>query len=501
MRFTCFLAAVVSGLVFASSVEAGSGRPYYYDQRASTASSSPYFFVFKPAIDNAGNVVFMAWERANASGEGLFSGPNPATDTVVRVPGAYTDLRAWTKNGAGTVGFTAYAPGISGSGFVGPNPATDDLMPVRAPVGLLGIGSISLNNSNQSVIKGTYVPLSGNQRDVLIATHNGVGRVVAKAVIGPGIRYLPDGLVNNSGTVIFTAAQAGGDGDVNYQAIEGGPIQTTPYSDQGFSFPDAPYGIFDIMDANDSGAAVFAATKLISSSTGVDSVFVAPSLTSTQAELIEIANAVGPMRDLGYPAINNSGTVAFQAGIDDQPFRGIYTGPDPERDAVVRPGDSLFGHTVQETFFIRDGLNDAGQVAFNFSTVNGPDFVAVATPATFGDANLDRAVNLEDFNTLAANFGLSGMTWSQADFTGDGNVNLADFNMLAAHFGEQAGAGGPTPDDWAALAAAVPEPACGGAALLAVGALLRVRRCRSTPRVALRRRPTGFSTFVGPVGR
>ena len=53
------------------------------------------------------------------------------------------------------------------------------------------------------------------------------------------------------------------------------------------------------------------------------------------------------------------------------------------------------------------------------------------------DANRDAAVNLTDFNVLAANFGASGRTFSQGNFNYDagGLVNLQDFNLLAAAFG------------------------------------------------------------------
>jgi hypothetical protein len=44
-------------------------------------------------------------------------------------------------------------------------------------------------------------------------------------------------------------------------------------------------------------------------------------------------------------------------------------------------------------------------------------------------------VNLDDFNVLAANFGQSGRTFTQGDFTYDGTVNLDDFNVLAGRFG------------------------------------------------------------------
>src|SRR5688572_25450689 len=81
-----------------------------------------------------------------------------------------------------------------------------------------------------------------------------------------------------------------------------------------------------------------------------------------------------------------------------------------------------------------------------------------ARVAIGGDATLDDAVNLADFNVLAANFGLGGRTWGTADFTRDGLTNLADFNILAGNFGMSAGPDGPTPTDWAALASTVPEP-------------------------------------------
>jgi hypothetical protein len=76
----------------------------------------------------------------------------------------------------------------------------------------------------------------------------------------------------------------------------------------------------------------------------------------------------------------------------------------------------------------------------------------------YGDADLSGHVNLDDFNRLAAHFNQSGF-WSNGDFNYDGVVNLPDFNLLAANFNLSAGFGGPTPEDWANLAAAVPEPA------------------------------------------
>ena len=108
-----------------------------------------------------------------------------------------------------------------------------------------------------------------------------------------------------------------------------------------------------------------------------------------------------------------------------------------------------------------------------------PDDVIVRT-TRYGDANLDGLVNLSDFNRLASNFGSASGVWSQGDFNYDNNVNLADFNRLAANFGLSAGPQ-VTPDDWARLGAAVPEPSLiGVAGALALTAAVRPRRRRRT---------------------
>jgi hypothetical protein len=52
-----------------------------------------------------------------------------------------------------------------------------------------------------------------------------------------------------------------------------------------------------------------------------------------------------------------------------------------------------------------------------------------------GDADLDGAVNLADFNRLASSFGQSNKIWTDGDSNYDGLVDLADFNAQAGNFG------------------------------------------------------------------
>lgn len=53
----------------------------------------------------------------------------------------------------------------------------------------------------------------------------------------------------------------------------------------------------------------------------------------------------------------------------------------------------------------------------------------------YGDANLDRRINLLDLSSLASSFGDEG-GWGQGDFNLDGTVDLLDLSILAANFGK-----------------------------------------------------------------
>jgi hypothetical protein len=53
---------------------------------------------------------------------------------------------------------------------------------------------------------------------------------------------------------------------------------------------------------------------------------------------------------------------------------------------------------------------------------------------TFGDTNLDGAVDLIDLSILATHFNTSNTGWEQGDFNADNTVDLIDLSTLAANF-------------------------------------------------------------------
>jgi autotransporter-associated beta strand protein len=195
---------------------------------------------------------------------------------------------------------------------------------------------------------------------------------------------------------------------------------------------------------------------------------------------------------LGSTVIN-AGTLALRKTSTSNAWRPVLDGPG---GADVRGGALVFDYAAAtspaaQVLAILDAGYDqtpqfaTGAIRSSTATalrglgwLDDPASSRVTVAYTrYGDANLDRVVNLDDFNRLAANFGSANAVWTQGDFNYDGNVNLQDFNRLASNFGLSAAEPEVTPQDWSALAAAVPEPAASLSAI--VTAMLPVLRRRS----------------------
>lgn len=97
-----------------------------------------------------------------------------------------------------------------------------------------------------------------------------------------------------------------------------------------------------------------------------------------------------------------------------------------------------------------DGLLDNGDIdewLLQAALTNG-----FATPYLRGDVELDRDVDIRDFNRLASNFDPDGVagphSWLDGNFDGDHDIDITDFNFLASNFVPNSNG-----------ASAVPEPA------------------------------------------
>jgi hypothetical protein len=163
-------------------------------------------------------------------------------------------------------------------------------------------------------------------------------------------------------------------------------------------------------------------------------------------------------------------------------------------DAQLRPGatgtydiSALVSASGEPTTQFYSGIDSTGTPI----PITGMTFetgaISVALP---GDANLDGRVDVNDLTILLANFGQTGATWSEGEFTGDGTVDVNDLTILLTNFGASLGTPAMTP---------APEPAAG--TLLAAGLLGVLAGAWRRRFVFFRRRAPFFPAHatVGPV--
>jgi hypothetical protein len=181
--------------------------------------------------------------------------------------------------------------------------------------------------------------------------------------------------------------------------------QTLP--GQAESAPSAPLQVtIDTIAPNISGAAFAYDTShrlgyIFSEDVGpalaTDDLLLANLTTSTTIDPADMSVA--------YDALSNLATITFPGLPNALLPDGNYRATIPAADVTDIAGNALPADHVLNFFYLT------------------------------ADANHDAAVNLADFNILAANFGQSPRDYTQGDFNYDGTVNLLDFNLLAARFG------------------------------------------------------------------
>jgi hypothetical protein len=474
-----FVSTVVVVCTFLAAAWARAERPYYYSQVAIGGSGSGNGLSFlSPLINNNGTVAFYATKAG--VGNGILTGPSFENNAIFNETGVgpYSGISSsFALNDSGQIAVKATVRATGQGGIFVHDDTAHNLM---AGWGTLGSSPLALTNNGKVAIGATYGLYTYNplrNHDIFLLGQAGVSdsvRVGENTSAGPAgtFRRLEPGtyIVNEAGQNAFMA-QAW-DEQINGR-IEG------IYQDNSTSsaIVDARGRFFDNddwLDMNNAGTLAFAAST-------DDDLFHDGIFRGRGEDAQLVASTGADYSQFSFVDINDSGATAFGAHVTNSPSYGVFTGPSNVNDRVAGPGDQLFGKTVRDAYFRRGGLNNQGQVAFEYITTDLLDVIAVATPATMGDANVDQTVNLLDFNVLAENFGRSaGVDWRHGEFTGDGVVDLADFNALAGHFGLSAsGSPLPTPQDWSALAAAaVPEPSLAAPFAGASCALLRFPRRR-----------------------
>lgn len=355
MRGVAALAAGIA-LLGATSTSAGT-----YTFRNIADQTGPFAnFGGAPVINDAGDVAFVA--SLDDGTQGIFSGPDPGTDTVADDSGPYdTPLDFPSIAADGTVAFRAWLDPtpediLGGRGlFTGPDPDFDTFADDNgSDFADFDWPSIA---DDGTIAFGAVMPFGGTA--VLDGSDPATDRVADE--LGPYAFPLFAAAINAEGTVAFFAQlDTGGAGIFTGDD----PLNDTVADSSG------PYAQFDVPAISDDGTVIFRAV-LDSGATGI---FRGPDATADR-----IVGTGGPYAGFSGYSINGEGAVVFGAELDAG-WLGLFTGPSPTADKVIAVGDPLFGSTATFVSVLRENLNDNGEVAFLYELADGRSGVAIAAP-------------------------------------------------------------------------------------------------------------------------
>jgi hypothetical protein len=144
------------------------------------------------------------------------------------------------------------------------------------------------------------------------------------------------------------------------------------------------------------------------------------------------------------PGANAEETPSFMTGA-------LTDGVDYEFDVTADVMAWVGGEPNYGWGFLPTGGGGNGIVSFEHATLPHPELVLSGLVLADGDFNDDGALDLADFNILAANF-LTGTTFEQGDMNLSGLVNLEDFVSFRIAFNaQQAGIAVPEPSGFAVV--------------------------------------------------
>ncbi len=282
-------------------------------------------------------------------------------------------------------------------------------------------GTLTLNNGGAGA--GVIVPVGTHAINVPVALADNVTFNVTSSL------SLGAGLTNNSGRSITKT----GGGTLT--------ITGTQSHSAGAMFT-ASDGVTNLnSNANENLAVIANSTVNFGSAQNLSSLTIAANKKVTLAS--------GGSNPLRVGSLNISG----QLDLNDNPAIVDYDGSSPLATirsliqsgynngswngngimstlAQTSPTKAAIGYAEASSMFDTFPATYAGQ-SIDSTTV-------VMRYTVMGDTDFSGSTDILDFNSLAANFGKTNMSWRQGDFNYDGTIDISDFNLLAASFGQSA---------------------------------------------------------------
>jgi hypothetical protein len=347
--------------------------PYSFTRIAITGTGSPYSQLFAPSLNATNTVSFGA---TLTTGFQRISTGNGTTTTVVAEsgPASTSVYNRFNASGVPTI-FTAIQPSSTQVAFyAGFNDGTIGIVRSNGPSTVLiantGTGSpfidfsLSPNINSGGVV--SFVGVAGTADQRVLTGSGGVLTPIAHTGTNvPAFNAFTG--INNIGFVSFTAAVNGGQ-----QLFVGNGTTTTPIASTGttiatFVGPSA---------LNNSNQVAFVANRTAVAGGG-QAVYLGAGAGLTQIAGTGAGSAY--MNFGNYVDLTSGGAVVFAANLVGG-GQGIFTGPDPVANRIVRTGGALDGSTVQSVVLFPSSVNDLGRVAFLAGLADGRVGVYLAIP-------------------------------------------------------------------------------------------------------------------------
>ncbi|MBD2743737.1 PEP-CTERM sorting domain-containing protein [Coleofasciculus sp. FACHB-1120] len=355
-------------------------------------------FLSSPALNNAGTAAFLA--GLNTGGIGIFTGNGSTITTIANTNNFFSSFRTpLSINDGGTVAFSAVLAAEVATGIFTGNGTTTPT-PVALAFPQSGSNDVESPWIDDDVIVAKdyfsdfYSPSINNAGVVAFieTLYRGQGIVTSQGKVIDTTFYgsVNSPIINDKGTVAYRV-QSGGP---STQIITSNGTTTTLVASIGNNYPED--SAFGSPALNNVGTVAFYAPPAIDISNDWytppvpfvggknEALFASNSITTTL-----IADTSGSFNGfLGVPSINDVGTIAFFTKLDAG-GTGIFTGADPLKDKVITTGNTLFGSTVESLGFSREGLNNAGQVAFFARLADGTSGIFRADPGVSSEPPKD----------------------------------------------------------------------------------------------------------------
>jgi hypothetical protein len=364
MRHRSSLARALVAVVSLAVGAAPASAQYAFTAVARSADGFDPFAFGQPALSGNGALAFTAGLADGTTVLYRFSGG--ALQPVASTASFFSRFGDVSINDAGQIGFEGSFEDVLGEGIFRADGTT-----ITTIAGTRNAGAFDFVNASPSLnAVGRMAFIGALEQNFVDGVFAGDGGPVETLYDDTGEvdSFNNNPSLNDLGFVAFGGLRAA-DGAEGIFLGNGGPITTLADDTDGF------FTFFFDPSLNNSNAAAFYA--VINGGTG-------------QGIFLAQGGAVTPILQGGFdqflsfgfnPSLNNLGQVAYVV----EPTFGnqiLAVGSDPVAGRVIGSGDTLFGQTVTGVSLWREGLNDAGQVAFTAFFEDGSAGIFLATPTT-----------------------------------------------------------------------------------------------------------------------